>query len=103
MITTIGRRPIATAKRLMILVHRTDADSEWACDREFNIGMAKQGRSIGPNFFCFQNTRASHILAVMILANGNFYKQKIVYILACNHKNRYHKWHLFLQQNGVYK
>jgi hypothetical protein len=91
LITTIGRRPIATGKGLMLLVHHTDADREWAYDRESNIGTTKWGRLIRLDFFCFQNTKSGHILAVMVLTNCNFYKQKIVKVLSYNHKNRCHK------------
>jgi hypothetical protein len=82
LITTIGRRPIATGKRLMLFVHHTDADREWVYDRESNIGITKWGRLIRLDYFCFQNTKAGLILAVMVLANCNFYKQKIVKVLS---------------------
>ena len=76
------RRPIATGKGLMLLVHHTDADREWAYDRESNIGTTKWGSSIRLDFFCFQNTKAGRILTFMVLANCNISKQKIVKVLS---------------------
>ncbi len=57
MITTIGRRPIATGKGLMLLVHHTDADREWAYDRESSIGTTKWGRLIRLDFSVFRTQK----------------------------------------------